>query len=80
MDYSYKYFNGNEFNFNNRKGVIKDNVEFNSEKNFKFLKPVVVNEIFLSNMNWKIHAVGDKLFIKKLNTDSKEYEIKFTLT
>jgi hypothetical protein len=68
-------FHFNNFNKNNKK-----NVDFNSNSNFRFLKPVMLNQIYLSNKNWVIMAEGETLYIKKLNSETKDYEIKFTIT
>jgi|TARA_R110001592_G_scaffold282383_1_gene550101 hypothetical protein len=68
-------FHFNNFNKNNSKDV-----DFNSNSNFRFLKPVMFSQIYLSNKNWIIYAEGEKLFIKKLNKITNNYEIKFTIT
>ena len=80
MDYSHKRHNGDMFHFNNFNKNNKKNVDFNSNSNFRFLKPVMLNQIYLSNKNWVIMAEGETLYIKKLNSETKDYEIKFTIT
>lgn len=80
MDYTHKRHHGNMFHFNNFNKNDDKDVDFNSESNFRFLKPVIVNQIFLSNKNWVIAAEGETLFIKKLNKETNQYVIKFTIT
>ena len=80
MDYTHKRHNGNMFHFNNFEKTNNKDVDFNSNSNFRFLKPVVVNQIYLSNKNWIIAAEGETLFIKKLNKETNKYVIKFTIT
>ncbi len=79
-DYTHKRHNGNMFHFNNFEKTNNKDVDFNSNSNFRFLKPVIVNQIYLSNKNWIIAAEGETLFIKKLNKETNEYVIKFTIT
>ena len=79
-DYTHKRHNGNMFHFNNFEKNNNKDVDFNSNSNFRFLKPVIVNQIYLSNKNWIIAAEGETLFIKKLNKETNEYVIKFTIT
>ena len=68
------------FHFNNFEKTNNKDVDFNSNSNFRLLKPVIVNQIYLSNKNWIIAAEGETLYIKKLNKETNEYVIKFTIT
>jgi len=80
MDYTHKKHNANMFHFNNFNRDDRKSVHFNTNSDFQFLKPVIVNSIFLSNKNWLISADGDNLIIKKLNKETNKYVIKFTIT
>lgn len=79
-DYTHKKFNHNLFHFNNFNRKDRSDVKFTTESNFKFMKPVIINQIYLSNKNWIIYAVEETMYIKKLNKETNEYEIKFTIT
>ena len=75
------HLKGNTFNFNNFDMNVDKDVEFSSEaKNFKFRKSIIIPQMFLGNKNWLISTDNDNLYIKKLNKESGEYIIKFSIT
>ncbi len=76
-----QHLKGNTFNFNNFDMNLDKDVEFSSEaKNFKFRKSIIIPQMFLGNKNWLISTDNDNLYIKKLNKESGEYIIKFSIT